>query len=322
MNKCLIVTIFASALGFSGSLFSKEMEPEPNIGSHEQAQETRSEESEKPVIDSPEENGVSERLSQKKLTAVSGKTVWEQGGFPERLQVADLDIPLLFEGPISEELKQVILADIRLIYGKGTTFQRYDWSGRPDNPVFEISGDQYLSVETINLRSSQVPNLVHGKLNRLIEIDEIEYIVVPHELIKSYEQAWAARISDSEKYEELEFFLDWVNSASLEALKDDNPFWLLGYDGILDSHPKEVAKMKEELLLTNFEHLRVGHPSLLEFTHVDLAVLESYGSVGELPLGVTLADGKNIGEDGMNYGQMPLLYDGNKWFILFGPGGE
>ena len=54
------------------------------------------------------------------------KIFWEGQTYPERLKVADIDLPIVFEGEVSEELKQVMLADIHMIYAHMKSYEIYD----------------------------------------------------------------------------------------------------------------------------------------------------------------------------------------------------
>jgi hypothetical protein len=324
MKKYSIIIIFALLVGLLGFPFLRQSKATPSPEMHGQVEGVSSNDMQGAVQALVVENeGVDEPMKkEEKLKQASTETLWEKGNFPERLQVADLDMPLLFEGAIDEELKQVILADIHLIYSEGVTYDRYEWRGRADNPTFDFAGSNYTSSETINLKASQVPNIVHEKLSRIIQVNGIDNIVVPKELISAYEKAWEKRKASPEKYESLEIFIDWINTASMEELSAKNPVWLYGYDGISDAHPEKAAELKESFLPKNIrDEPFLRHPSILEFTYVDQAVLEKRGAVEELPKGVTVADGKYIDEEGIPKGQALFLYDGKSWHIAFAPAG-
>lgn len=323
MKKFSILLIFAVLALLLGLRFLGEEEVEPRLEPKKETERASTENTrELAQASTAEENGEDQSpLKSEKLREASPKTLWEKRSFPERLQVADLDMPLVFEGQVGEELKQVILADIHMIYNAGTTYKKYDWSGRSDNPVFNFSDESYVSSATINLRASQVPDIVHKKLGRIVHVDGVDNIVVPVELISAYEEAWEARKSDPIKYESLGSFIDWLNTATMEQLRADNPYWLFGYDGVSDAYPERAAEMRESLLPDQRKDLRVGHPSILEFTYVDREVLKQEGAVEQLPVGVTLADGKYVDENEVPYQQALFLYDGDKWHIAFAPPG-
>lgn len=323
MKKYSILLIFAVLVGLLGLRFLLQDEVEPRLELQKKTERASTENTrELAQTSTVEENsGDQPPLKSEELMEASTKTLWEKGRFPERLQVVDLDMPLVFEGQVREELKQVILADIHLIYNAGTTYKKYDWSERSDNPVFNFADENYISSATINLRASQVPDIVHKKLGRIVQVDGIDNIVVPAELISAYEEAWKARKSDPIKYESLGSFIDWLNTAPIEELRADNPYWLFGYDGVSDAYPERAAEMRESLLPDQREDLRVAHPSILEFTYVDREVLKQEGAVEQLPVGVTLADGKYVDENGVPYQQALFLYDGEKWHIAFAPPG-
>jgi len=253
-----------------------------------------------------------------------GATIWEKGNSTDRLQIADIDMPLLFERPVRGRLKKVVLADIHLIYGgKGLSYQRHDWRGRrPDYPSFTINGENYLSVETLQLNGARAPEVVYENFRHIVKIDGAEYVVIPKELIDAYEKAWKAKNKNPRMYEKLEIFIEWLNAASLAELRENNPFWLLGYDGISSDHPQKAAEIKEMVLPKRREDFLFRHPSILEFTFVDQELLEEEDIVGELPQGVTLAYGYSVEKEGIPFNRSSFIYDGKKWYVLIGPVGR
>lgn len=317
MRKPSRITALVFVLGVLGWLILQKVRLEPNSIDYGQEQ---GEGSDRPIKSSVPNNGTLEERPHEKPSSSATKTIWEQGGFPERLQVADVDMPLLFEGSITDELKQVILADLSLILRHLTGHSYYVPRGLRS---FSL-GDQELSISKgiqLDGKGATWPDLLHGELLILNQGGE-DKIAISRKVVKAYEKAWDARKSDPKKYEDLGVFVEWLNTASLGELKIDNPYWLIGYDGVSSSHPEEAAKMKDELLLGNArEDLHVRLPSILEFTYVDQEVLEKEGAVGKMPEGVTLADGKYIAEDGVPYQQALFLYDGEKWHIAFAPSG-
>jgi len=321
MKKYPIIIISVLLLGLFGLqlLRQNETNPHPEIDGESEGDSIESAPGAARSSGKEGIKGSQPAQEKEKTTMGSAKTPWEKGDFPERLQIADLDMPLVFEGQVSQVLKQVILADIHLLYSSGVTYEKYDWSGRTDNPVFDFSGQSHVSSETINLRASQVPDIVHKKLGRIVQVNGIASIIVPAELISAYEEAWEARKASPEKYESLGPFIEWLNAAPMDELKNQNPYWLFGYDGVSDAYPERAEEMRKSLLR---EDLRVGYPSILEFTYVNQEVLEEEGAQGQLPVGVTLADGKYINEQGVPYQQALFLYDGKKWHIAFAPPGS
>ncbi len=315
----IIITIALIALVLIQFFRCSEPSPIPEI--HEKTEVSSSKGARNTIKAPVVEAKMADQSPKEGLKQSSVQTLWEQGNYPERLQIADLDMPLVFEGAISEELKQVVLADIHMIYNEGVTYSKYDWSGRPDNPAFNLSGRNYVSSETINLKASQVPNIVHRNLSRIIQVNGVDNVVVPEELISAYRKAWEARKAAPEKYESLEPFIDWLNTAPMEELKAKNPFWLFGYDGISDAYPEKAAELRNGLLPKTREDLRVSHPSILEFTYLDREALETEGATEQLPVGVTLADGKYVDENEVPYQQALFLYDGEEWHIAFAPAG-
>ncbi|MBC2600754.1 hypothetical protein [Puniceicoccus vermicola] len=323
MKKFSLIISFALFCGLLCLLFLWQNKQEVDAEVHEQTYDASVDGKREMIQAIVAEGDSNDESSQGRVETIEGstQTPWEKGNLPERLQVADLDIPLVFEGQVTEELKQVILADIHMLYNAGVTYEKYDWSGRPDNPVFDFSGKRYVSSETINLRASQVPNIVHEKLGRMIQVEGIDNIVVSAELISAYQEAWDFRKANPKKYESLVSFIAWVNTAPMEDLKAKNPYWLFGYDGISDAYPERAEELKESLLPKEREDLQVSYPSILEFTYIDSEVLKNEGAEEQLPVGVTLADGKYIDNNGVPYQQALFLYDGEKWHIAFAPAG-
>ena len=321
MKKYSIIIIFALLLGLLSLQFFRQNEAEPGLESHQQTEvlPAGDRQDTAPALTVGEEQPPQQ---EEEPEQASIKTLWEKGNFPERLQVADIDMPVVFEGQVSEELKQVILADINLILGHTKSHGFYNV--RPERS-YEIPGhdeafttNSWLALEGLRVAR---PKEYHGKFGPVIEFQGEKSVVVPAGLISAYEKAWEARKADPEKYESLESFITWLNTAPMGDLKANNPYWLLGYDGISDAYPEEAAEWRETLLGEQREDLRVRHPSILEFTYADQEVLEREKLTEYLPIGVTLADGKYIDKNGVPYQQAPFLYDGEKWHIAFAPPG-
>lgn len=322
MKKPFIVIVLVLLLGCIAWLFLKEFKPEPsqNAGQQQEQQAHEKEEvSPKDLVSARLVEEIEPTLLNEGSSSQSNKTIWEQGGFPKRLQVADIDMPLFFEGLINEELKQVILADLHLIFKHLIAHDYY----KPRNTRSPDLGGQKFSIKKgiqFNGKGATWPDTLHGEL-MIIDKNGVNNVVLAKEVVEAYEKAWAARKADPQKYESLESFIGWLNTAPMKELKSENPYWLFGYDGISDAHPEKAAELKDTLLPRQRKDLRVRHPSILEFTYVDQEVLEKEGAIGQLPVGVTLADGKYIDEEGIPQGQALFLYDGKKWHIAFAPPG-
>lgn len=324
MKRYFIIIIIVFLLGLLGLQFLRQNEKEPTVEILEQIEdvsaENRQGRAQAPAVGL---TGELEPLSEtEKLKATSTKTIWEEGNFPERLQVADLDMPLVFEGQVSNDLKQVILADINLVLGHVNGHEFYELPSKVTYKMPEQTEAHKANRGLIfnGLRVAR-PKEYRNNFGRVIEVGGLENVVVSAELISAYEEAWEARKSDPQKYESLGSFIAWLNTAPMEDLKSNNPYWLFGYDGISDAYPERAADLRESLLPKQREDLRVSHPSILEFTYVDSEVLKEEGVEEQLPVGVTLADGKYIDEEGVPYQQALFLYDGEKWHIAFAPAG-
>ena len=332
MKKYSIIIIFALLLGLLSLQFFRQNEAEPGLESHQPTEglPAGDRQDTAPALTVGEEQPPQQ---EEEPEQASIKTLWEKGNFPERLQVADIDMPLVFEGQVSEELKQVILADINLVFGQTKSHGFYNV--RPERS-YEIPGhDEAFTASRgliFNGRGYGVPGEFYDNFGEVIEFQGEKSVVVPAGLISAYEKAWEARKADPEKYESLESFITWLNTAPMEDLKANNPYWLFGYDGISEASSEEPAEVRarrkeiEEVRATLLTArtggpLRVGHPSILEFTYVDQEVLEREKLTEYLPVGVTLADGKDIDENGVPRQQALFLYDGEKWHIAFAPAG-
>lgn len=261
------------------------------------------------------------RKSKDKTGAVQKtKTFWEKQVYPERLKVADVNIPIVFEGEISEDLKQVILSDLHMIYAHKLSHNFYNLHEKKIFKTVGLEADRVISFEGNSLRNT-VPKQYRQKFGRVAKSTQVDVIVFPKELIADYELAWAERNKDPQKYERLETFIGWLNTASMEELKKDNPYWLYGHDGVSDEDPELASEIRNQLLGDERSNLKFRHPSILEFTYVDQETLVKEKAEGKLPVGVTLADGHYLDENDIPIQQALFLYDGNKWHISFAPPG-
>jgi len=324
MKRYFIIIIIVFLLGLLGLQFLRQNEKEPTVEILEQIEDVSAENNQggaqAPAVGL---TGEHEPLSEtEKLKATSTKTMWEEGNFPERLQVADLDMPLVFEGQVSNDLKQVILADINLVLGHVNGHEFYEL---PSKVTYKIPGqtEAHKANRGLIFNGLRVarPKEYRNNFGRVIEVGGLENVVVSAELISAYEKAWAARKDDPEKYESFESFINWFNTASVEDLRSNNPVWLYGYDGISDAYPEKAAELKASFLpkQARFGRPVVRHPSILEFTYLNEELLEKKGAAGKFPIGVTIADGKYIDEEGIPKGQALFLYDGKKWYIVIAP---
>ncbi|MDG1302043.1 MAG: hypothetical protein P8R37_10700 [Opitutae bacterium] len=325
MKKYSIIIIFVLLLGLLGLQLLRQNEANSKFEIHEQNEDVSAEDTRETAQALTVGGAVEDQPSQdgEELKEAPIKTLWEDGNFPERLQIADLDMSLVFEGQVSEELKQVILADINLVLGHVKGHEFYNLPSQIPYKMPEQT-EAYKANRGLIFNGLRVarPKEYRNNFGHVIEFGGKKNVVVSAELISAYEEAWEARKSKPRKYESLGSFITWLNTAPMEDLKANNPYWLFGYDGISDAYPERAAKMRESLLPKQRKDLQVSHPSILEFTYVDRKVLEEEGAAAEqLPVGVTLADGKYIDENGVPYQQALFLYDGEKWHIAFAPAG-
>jgi hypothetical protein len=246
------------------------------------------------------------------------KTLWEKQVYPERLKIADIDMPIAFEGEVSEVLKQVILSDIHMIYGHMKSHKIYELHKKISPEEMELSLTKKLSFEG---QGRHWPKEHRETFGRIARLDQEDTVVLPEKLIDAYRLAWEARNKDPQKYEKFEFFINWLNTASMKELKEDNPYWLYGRDGVSDENPELASEIKHRLLGDERSNLRFRHPSILEFTYVDQGTLIKEKAEGKLPIGVTLAGGYYLNENNIPVQQALFLYDGNKWHIAFAPPG-
>ena len=165
------------------------------------------------------------------------------------------------------------------------------------------------------------PKQHQESFGKIAKLNQGDAVVLPKKLIDAYELAWEERTKDPQKYERLESFIDWLNTASMEELISDNPYWLYGYDGVSDDKPELASEIRTQLLGDERSNLKFRHPSILDFTYVDQEVLLREEAEGKLPVGVTLADGYYLDEGGIPVQQALFLYDGDEWHISFAPPG-
>lgn len=246
------------------------------------------------------------------------KTFWEKKTYPERLKVADINMPIVFEGEVSDELKQVMLSDIHMIYGHMEGHEIY---GLHKEILLKEMGVSLTKQISFKGKGRHWPEEHQEAFGRIAKLNQGDAIVLPKKLISSYKLAWEERNKDPQKYERFEAFIDWLNTASMEELKEDNPYWLYGHDGVSDENPELASEIRSQLLGDERSNLKFRHPSILEFTYVDQETLEKEDAEGKLPVGITLADGHYIDANDMPIQQALFLYDGNKWHISFAPPG-
>ncbi|QQL45769.1 hypothetical protein [Sulfuriroseicoccus oceanibius] len=246
------------------------------------------------------------------------RTLWEKHVYPQRLKVADVDFPVVFEGDVPEELKQVILSDVHMIYGHMESHEIYELHNE-----ISVGGGNIVLTKRLGFRGRgrHWPEKHQGAFGGIAMLDSEDTVVFPKQLTDHYELAWRARNDAPAKYEKLEIFIDWLNSASMEELGADNPYWLYGYDGVSDENPELAAEMRARLLGDDRSVLKFRHPSILEFTYVDQEVLKKDKAEGQLPVGVTLADGFYLDQSNVPVQQALYLYHGGKWYIAFAPPG-
>ncbi len=316
-SKSLLIIVFFIALCFLGLwLFNLEPKEDPTI-SIQEINEQYSPTS--PTLE--EQNDKFVRKSKEKTEGVQKtKTLWEEQVYPERLKVADIDMPIVFEGEVSEELKQVILCDLHIIYAHNLAHYFYDLH---EEKVFESMGleaRKVISFKGNSIRNT-VPKQFRQKFGRVAKSNQGDVIVFPKELITDYKLAWEERNKDPQKYERFESFIDWLNTASMKELKEDDPYWLYGQDGVSVENPELASEIRTQLLGDDRGNLKFRHPSILEFTYIDQETLKKEKAEGKLPVGVTLADGHYLDENDLPVQQALFLYDGNKWHIAFAPPG-
>jgi len=258
------------------------------------------------------------KAREKKEGVQKTKTLWEKQTYPERLKVADIDIPIVFEGEVSKGLKEVMLVDIHMIYGHMKSHEIYELH---EGILLEEMEAMLTKQISFKGKARHWPEEHQEAFGKIAKLNQGDAVVLPKKLINAYELAWEERNKDPQKYERFESFIDWLNTASMEELKEDNPYWLYGHDGVSDENPELAFEIRNQLLGDERSNLKFRHPSILEFTYVDQETLKKEKAEGKLPVGVTLADGHYLDENDIPIQQALFLYDGNKWYISFAPPG-
>jgi len=182
---------------------------------------------------------------------------WERGKRLERLKVADIDIPIIFERKPENNLAQVILADFDLIFRHLTS---YSYFVPRTLRTFEIGGQKLSTEKGIQFdgKGSFWPNLLQGEL-MIVKQNNLDNIVISEKITLAYQEAWALRNENPGIYRSLEEFMEIVNHASAEVPIERKPeelFWTPQNDIV---HASEIPN-----IVKTFSDVRLRTPSILE----------------------------------------------------------
>lgn len=190
---------------------------------------------------------------------LKNKSFWINEIRPHRFRVADLDMPVIFvESEIDEELKQVILADLHLIYGDWCDYKKYNWDGRIDR-IFNVSGDEYVCEEKINFDGAYAPSILNENFGWLGSYKDIDSIFIPGIIVDAYRVAWQQRKNNIIVYNGLEEFVAQVNSATA-----DSPLKVLPEDIVWTPQQDIPQPLEIPNVVETFSAISLRGPSLLE----------------------------------------------------------
>lgn len=234
------------------------------------------------------------------------KSYWLEKQRPERLQVSDLDMPLVFTGSkISNELKQVILADLDLIYGDWCSYEKYNWSGRASK-AYDVDGKQWKSEDNIDFSGAYAPTLLHENFGWFGEYENQETVFVPEVVIEAYKKAWQLRDENQMIFQELENFIEEVNLASAENPVERLPRELMWTPQQNAPQPSEI-----KAIVKSFSAVELRGPSLLDVSkNVNR---EAEGEPSFVAKAYILKNGTNIPQT-----KVVLVYDEDSWKFVYG----
>lgn len=202
------------------------------------------------------ENAIVKRNASKNVEE-EWTSYWLREKRPTRIQVADFDMPLVFEDQtLSEEFKQVILADIHLVYGHSSGHTIYDAQKQLSYKDKSFQSSNWVSFDGIGVRR---PKEFSENSDTIININGIDHLFVTIELSDSYRQAWTLRNANKNIYRELEEFLQEANLSTRENPIDRTP------DDLMWTPQKNIPQPSEiPNIVQTFSHESMRSPSLLE----------------------------------------------------------
>lgn len=190
---------------------------------------------------------------------------------PFVLSVADLEIPLLYEGDVSNDLKKFISNDLGVLFANARDYERYELNEiKPDeNLSITIAGETFIMKERLFFLSSRLPDLLHENLGIVVSQNGVEKLLIPDVILDSYKDAFILTKKYSIEFEELGDFVSMMTDST-----EDSPFNL---------HPKDVLYMPGSPVLARLEEnpklipeaqkfysksTRIRMPSVLDFKEV------------------------------------------------------
>ena len=257
--------------------------------------------------------------------ALAEPLIWEQAEYPERLTVADLDMPLIFEGAVSDELKQVILADLHLVFGHLTTHKTYKLRDS-QRESYTYQDVEMWSESHVVFSGGNVyrPDQYDNVFGSVVQIGNQDHVVVPESLVAAYAKAWERKKANPEIYRKLEEFVDlmgevWAGTAEAKDLPPTvaDLFYPRTEEGAKALKEHSGGMETAGFLTTNAkgEGASWRMPSLLEIVEEDGGALPGIAT-GEK---IFFAPDYYFEPDGrLKTGATPLVYINSRWKLLVG----
>lgn len=244
------------------------------------------------------------RLAEKKHHVIE-KDYWTRQNRRVRFEFADVDLPLIFEtDDLSDELRQVILADLSLIFGH---FTGHSYFTPRTQHSFDIAGENLTAERGIQLDGEGAvwPKELHGKL-LLVNQEGVDSLVISKEITSLYKQAWDLRNENIVALKELEGFIRSISEASAEnpIVREANELVWTPYKNA--PQPDEIPNIVE-----TFSAVNLRLPSLLEIS----ANLEQQNEEEPSLSARTylLDEGSNIPKT-----EIILVYQNRSWKFVYG----
>lgn len=201
----------------------------------------------------------SSQLAQRIHPAVE-ENYWTRQNRSVRFEFADVDLPMIFESEdLSDELRQVILADLDLIFEH---FTGHSYFAPRTKYSFDIAGESISVKRGIQLdgKGAVWPQELHGSL-LLVEQEGVESLVMSKEIVSLYKKAWDLRNENIAVFEKLENFINSISEASAE-----NPMKREASELVWTPHKNAPQPDEIPNIVETFSAVNLRLPSLLEIS--------------------------------------------------------
>lgn len=150
------------------------------------------------------------------------ESVWEQNRYPEQLQIADIDMPLHFTELVDDEIKQVIIADMHLIFGHATGHSFY--TPLPQSSENARENEVVTKGRRLQFDGPRIfhPDEYRNAFGAVATINNQEHILVPDALVTAYRDALSRRLAYPEEYRKLEEFVSMMGEVWAGTAKEND----------------------------------------------------------------------------------------------------